>query len=91
MACCAGIATSLKILFTADECVQSAPPTQQPQLQLERNEVIALMNLLERLSNSIEVVRVMSAEQGSSAHPAGSVGGLSGLEQRVSAESVGVN
>ena len=59
--CCPGIATSLKILFTPDECVLPTP-VQQPQLQLERNEVIALMNLLERLSNSIEIVRVMSSE-----------------------------
>ena len=29
---------------------------------LERNEVIALVNLLERLSNSIEIVRSMSLE-----------------------------
>lgn len=29
---------------------------------MERNEVIALINLLERLSKSIEIVRVMSLE-----------------------------
>ena len=29
---------------------------------LERNEVIALINLLERLSKSIEIVRDMSAQ-----------------------------
>ena len=63
--CCAGIATSLRILFTPPDCVQQAPPYDQPQLQLERNELIALVNLLERLSNSIEVVQRMSrASQG---------------------------
>ena len=31
-------------------------------LALERNEVIALVNLLERLSKSIEIVREMSAQ-----------------------------
>ena len=47
----AGIATSLKVLFSADDC--SGHPA-NAQLALERNEVIALLNLLERLSNSIE-------------------------------------
>ena len=51
--CGAGIATSLKVLFSADDC--SGNPANGPQLVLERNEVIALLNLLERLSNSIEV------------------------------------
>ena len=41
------------MLFSADDC--SGNPTNGPQLVLERNEVIALLNLLERLSNSIEV------------------------------------
>jgi len=50
--CGAGIATSLKVLFSADDC--SGNPANGPQLVLERNEVIALVNLLERLSNSIE-------------------------------------
>lgn len=37
---------------------------------LERNEVIALVNLLERLSKSIEIVRDMSAQlvNGGQAH-----------------------
>lgn len=37
---------------------------------LERNEVIALVNLLERLSKSIEIVRDMSSQltSGSKAH-----------------------
>lgn len=57
---CAGIATSLKILFSSDDC--TGAPASSSQLYLERNEVIALVNLLERLSQSIEVVRVMSTE-----------------------------
>ena len=52
--CAQGIATSLKVLFSADDC--SGHPA-NAQLALERNEVIALLNLLERLSNSIEARR----------------------------------
>ena len=67
-----GIATSLKILFSAEDCNATAkiPPTNS--LALERNEVIALLNLLERLSESVEVVRSLSlrlTEEGS--HPQG--------------------
>lgn len=41
-------------------------------LHLERNEVIALVNLLERLSKSIEVVRTMSLRlSDSQQHPQG--------------------
>ena len=41
-------------------------------LHLERNEVIALVNLLERLSKSIEVVRTMSLHLADSQrHPQG--------------------
>lgn len=65
-----GIATSLKILFSSEDCAGgdgSLPP-----LVLERNEVIALVNLLERLSASVEVVRNLSLElAGSAAHPQG--------------------
>lgn len=43
-----------------------------PHLHLERNEVIALVNLLERLSKSIEVVRTMSLHLADShQHPQG--------------------
>lgn len=56
----AGIATSLKILFSSDDCTGQLPPVMQ--LSFERNEVIALINLLERLSKSIEIVRVLSAQ-----------------------------
>lgn len=56
----AGIATSLKVLFAAEDCELGS---EQPQrVQLERNEVIAMLNLLERLSASIEVVREMSLQ-----------------------------
>lgn len=57
---CAGIATSLKVLFSDADC--QGVPSAQPTLVLERNEVIAMINLLERLSKSIELVRVMSAQ-----------------------------
>lgn len=57
-ACPAGIATSLKILFSQEDCNNMGSVA--PHLTLERNEVIALVNLLERLSKSIEVVRTMS-------------------------------
>lgn len=56
----AGIATSLKILFDSSDC--GAAGSQRSDLVLERNEVIALFNLLERLSTSIEVVRQMSLQ-----------------------------
>ena len=56
----AGIATSLKVLFAAEDF--SSGSGQPQQLQLERNEVIAMLNLLERLSASIEVVRDMSLQ-----------------------------
>ena len=66
----AGIATSLKILFSQDDCSEQGSAT--PHLHLERNEVIALVNLLERLSKSIEVVRTMSLElAGAQQHPQG--------------------
>ncbi|KAL3154147.1 hypothetical protein ABBQ32_013672 [Trebouxia sp. C0010 RCD-2024] len=65
-----GIATSLKILFSQEDCSNSVSAV--PQLHLERNEVIALVNLLERLSKSIEIVRTMSLHLGdSSQHPQG--------------------
>lgn len=59
----AGIATSLKILFDSSDCgANGAADAAQSGLVLERNEVIALFNLLERLSKSIEVVRQMSLQ-----------------------------
>ena len=56
----AGIATSLKVLFAAEDCGSASGQPQQ--LQLERNEVIAMLNLLERLSASIEAVRELSLQ-----------------------------
>lgn len=57
----------MKILFSSDDCTGAAADALQ--LSLERNEVIALINLLERLSQSIEVVRVMSAQLLGSSQP----------------------
>lgn len=51
-----GLGTALKILFSVDGQTNSEPP----QLQLQRNEVIALMNLLNRLSESINFVHTTS-------------------------------
>ena len=70
----AGIATSLKILFSSDSC--EGPTGQQPALELERNEVIALVNLLERLSQSIEIVRTMSLELTQSSAQHGAIEGM---------------
>jgi hypothetical protein len=69
-----GIATALKILFASNDCgpagAATLPPSQQqPQqhppppddLTLERNEAIALINLLARFSNSLHKYREMSA------------------------------
>ncbi|KAG2497377.1 hypothetical protein HYH03_004535 [Edaphochlamys debaryana] len=58
-----GVATALKVLFSSSDC-EGALPTAPAlsTLALERNEVIALVNLLERFSNSIEYYRVLSAE-----------------------------
>ncbi|KAJ0801504.1 putative endoplasmic reticulum oxidoreductin 1, ERO1-like superfamily [Helianthus annuus] len=51
-----GLGTALKILFSVDDQKQ---PHQPMQLQLQRNEVIALMNLFNRLSESIKSVADM--------------------------------
>ncbi|VFQ61891.1 unnamed protein product [Cuscuta campestris] len=50
-----GLGTALKILFSVDGQKHPTPP-----LQLQRNEVIALMNLLNRLSESINFLHEMS-------------------------------
>ncbi|XP_062014511.1 endoplasmic reticulum oxidoreductin-1-like [Rosa rugosa] len=47
-----GLGTALKILFSVD-----GKNNQDQPLQLQRNEVIALVNLLNRLSESVEIVR----------------------------------
>ncbi|PKI68048.1 endoplasmic reticulum oxidoreductin-2-like [Punica granatum] len=49
-----GLGTALKILFSVDVQEQSGHA-----LQLQRNELIALMNLLNRLSESVKFVREM--------------------------------
>ncbi|KAM6584010.1 hypothetical protein CsatB_011012 [Cannabis sativa] len=48
-----GLGTALKILFSIDG---HNSPVQHLQLQLQRNEVIALLNLLNRLSESVKYV-----------------------------------
>jgi ERO1-like protein alpha len=82
-----GIATSLKILFSSEDCsgglaAEAGLNTSSgeggignglPPLVLERNEVIALVNLLERLSTGVEVVRSLSLQLagGKKKHPQG--------------------
>ncbi len=63
-----GIATSLKVLFSAESC-HGGPG--ENSLALERNEVIALINLLERLSESVETVRSLSLRLAQGDHPQG--------------------
>lgn len=59
-----GVATALKVLFSAEDCDDTAlgPAELLAALRLERNEVIALVNLAHRLAESIETYRSMSAE-----------------------------
>ena len=68
-----GIATSLKILFSSEDCSGGiGKGNGYPPLVLERNEVISLFNLLERLSGAVEVVRSMALElAGNEKHPQG--------------------
>ncbi|KAI3755693.1 hypothetical protein L1987_55499 [Smallanthus sonchifolius] len=54
-----GLGTALKILFSFDDQKPSAQP-----LQLRRNEVIALMNLLNRLSESLKSIADMGSSYG---------------------------
>ncbi|KAI4343088.1 hypothetical protein MLD38_027631 [Melastoma candidum] len=51
-----GLATALKILFSVNGLEQS-----NRNLQLQRNEVISLMNLLNRLSESVKFVHEMAS------------------------------
>eukprot|EP00775_Hariotina_reticulata_P013591 gene13591-13716_t len=71
-----GVATALKILFSAPDCSGSLPPSEQlpfgEQVELERNEVIALINLLGRFSHSVETYNRLMGElqnQGQAAVP----------------------
>lgn len=65
-----GIATALNILFDSQPQIEQAGSlgvgagvaASTAPLHLERNEVIALINLLERLSTSIEIVRDLSLQ-----------------------------
>lgn len=61
-----GVATALKILFSARDCTGSSPPSEDlpfgDELELERNEVIALINLLGRFSHSVETYHRLTAE-----------------------------
>lgn len=68
-----GVATSLKVLFSAADCGAGGGDAALPPLVLERNEVIALVNLLERLAKSVEIVRSLSLQVAgtAAAHPAG--------------------
>jgi ERO1-like protein alpha len=59
-----GVATSLKILFASNNCFERSlrPHEMLAALKLERNEVIALVNLLAKLSHSVAAYREMSEE-----------------------------
>ena len=74
----AGIATSLKILFSTEDC---SSPGSNSNLHLERNEVIALVNLLERLSKSIEVVRTISLQIADAQHHPQGLGAIQEVVQ----------
>jgi hypothetical protein len=69
----AGVATALKVLFSARDCQGSSPSADEPfaELQLERNEAIALVNLLARFSSSLQTYHRLSAhmEQQSGKQP----------------------
>ncbi|KAG2437820.1 hypothetical protein HXX76_005440 [Chlamydomonas incerta] len=58
-----GVATALKVLFSSSDCNNALPTSPAlSTLALERNEVIALVNLLERFSASIEYYRQLSID-----------------------------
>lgn len=65
-AAAAGIATALKILFSAKDCTGATPASEElpfgEELELERNEVIALVNLLGRFSHSVETYHRLTQE-----------------------------
>ncbi|CAN6439431.1 unnamed protein product [Victoria cruziana] len=71
-----GLGTALKILFSVDGDDRLDQP-----LQLQRNEVIALLNLLNRLSESVQWVQEMgpAAEKIMDGHRSSSSGGTSSL------------
>jgi ERO1-like protein alpha len=57
-----GVATALKVLFAESSCLApSLPPSEMlAALKLERNEAIALINLLSKLSQSVAAYRSLS-------------------------------
>jgi hypothetical protein len=59
----AGVATALKVLFASKDCDGAAPASGSAfaDLTLERNEAIALLNLLARFSNSVHLYHELSA------------------------------
>lgn len=59
-----GVATSFKILFASNNCFERnlQPAQLLAALKLERNEVIALVNLLSKLSQSIVAYRALSGQ-----------------------------
>ncbi len=69
-AAAAGVATALKIMFSSEDIqpgqARAPPPPPGGEdlagLTLERNEVIALINLLARFSNSLTIVQRLGAE-----------------------------
>ncbi|KAJ9520475.1 hypothetical protein QJQ45_000233 [Haematococcus lacustris] len=63
-----GIATALKVLFSSADCDGAAPGRAElgGSLSLERNEVIALINLLERFAASLHYYKTLSAQAAAS-------------------------
>jgi ERO1-like protein alpha len=59
-----GVATALKILFASNNCYERnlQPSELLTALTLERNEIIALFNLLSKLSSSVTAYRAMSEQ-----------------------------
>jgi hypothetical protein len=59
-----GVATALKVLFASNDCTGAAPAAGSgfSDLALERNEAIALINLLARFSNSLHLYHELSAQ-----------------------------
>lgn len=61
VSCSPGIATALKILFSSND-MPPAQPGHLPDLSLERNEVIALVNLLGRFANALHKYHQLSLQ-----------------------------
>lgn len=75
-----GVATSLKILFSTEDCGGAAG---EPGLVLERNELIALVNLLHKLAGAVETVRTLSLQLAEGGGGAQTSQGLGAIEQVV--------